>query len=336
MSIRRSNLLHPAAVRPDRRAPLVRDVRRARRHGPGAMRDRCARSTSGMRDDRGRSDAASCRGTMRRSPVGFVLYVTFPYRWSRRPVAYLLDLYVDDAMRGRGVGAGGADRTAGRHRARGGLAEDFLDDAGRQRKGPRALRQGGEAVAAGAVRSAPQRLLSSFHSTLPSTPMCCPVIRTPAGEARKAIIRRNVFRLDHRPQRDVTEQIPAHSPRPKRQGRPIWWRSPARSALPRIAPGRMAFTRTPCGPSSRARLDVRLEYARLGDHVGQPQRQTGLGARRADVDDQTQPCAFMSGITARAHRKCPVRLTPSVRFQSSSETSSAAAVGPAMPALCAR
>ena len=37
-------------------------------------------------------------------PVGFLLYLTHPYSWSLRPVAYLLDLYVEQASRGRGVG----------------------------------------------------------------------------------------------------------------------------------------------------------------------------------------------------------------------------------------
>jgi len=36
--------------------------------------------------------------------IAFLLYLTHPYSWSRRPIAYLLDLYVDPAARGAGVG----------------------------------------------------------------------------------------------------------------------------------------------------------------------------------------------------------------------------------------
>jgi GNAT superfamily N-acetyltransferase len=36
--------------------------------------------------------------------IGFLLYLTHPYSWSRRPIGYLLDLYVDPAIRGAGVG----------------------------------------------------------------------------------------------------------------------------------------------------------------------------------------------------------------------------------------
>jgi GNAT superfamily N-acetyltransferase len=36
--------------------------------------------------------------------IGFLLYLTHPYSWSCRPVAYLLDLYVEPANRGRGIG----------------------------------------------------------------------------------------------------------------------------------------------------------------------------------------------------------------------------------------
>ena len=35
--------------------------------------------------------------------IGFLLYVTHPYSWSRRPVAYLLDLYVEPGQRGHGI-----------------------------------------------------------------------------------------------------------------------------------------------------------------------------------------------------------------------------------------
>jgi GNAT superfamily N-acetyltransferase len=44
--------------------------------------------------------------------IGFLLYLTHPYSWSRRPIAYLLDLYVDPAMRGIGVGTALIERLA--------------------------------------------------------------------------------------------------------------------------------------------------------------------------------------------------------------------------------
>jgi GNAT superfamily N-acetyltransferase len=44
--------------------------------------------------------------------VGFLLYLTHPYSWSRRPIAYLLDLYVERAKRGRGIGRALIERLA--------------------------------------------------------------------------------------------------------------------------------------------------------------------------------------------------------------------------------
>jgi GNAT superfamily N-acetyltransferase len=44
--------------------------------------------------------------------VGFLLYLTHPYSWSRRPIAYLLDLYVEPAKRGRGIGTALIERLA--------------------------------------------------------------------------------------------------------------------------------------------------------------------------------------------------------------------------------
>jgi GNAT superfamily N-acetyltransferase len=38
-------------------------------------------------------------------PIGFLLYVTHPWSWSARQVAYLLDLYVAPSWRGRGIGS---------------------------------------------------------------------------------------------------------------------------------------------------------------------------------------------------------------------------------------
>lgn len=35
--------------------------------------------------------------------VGFAIWVTFPYSWSARPVAYLLDVFVEEAHRRQGI-----------------------------------------------------------------------------------------------------------------------------------------------------------------------------------------------------------------------------------------
>ena len=45
-------------------------------------------------------------------PIGFLLYLTHPYSWSRRPIAYLLDLYVEPAHRGHGIGRALIERLA--------------------------------------------------------------------------------------------------------------------------------------------------------------------------------------------------------------------------------
>jgi GNAT superfamily N-acetyltransferase len=37
-------------------------------------------------------------------PVGFALWVTFPYSWSARPIAYLLDVFVEERARRLGLG----------------------------------------------------------------------------------------------------------------------------------------------------------------------------------------------------------------------------------------
>ena len=44
--------------------------------------------------------------------IGFLLYLTHPYSWTRRSIAYLLDLYVDPGMRGSGVGTALIERLA--------------------------------------------------------------------------------------------------------------------------------------------------------------------------------------------------------------------------------
>jgi GNAT superfamily N-acetyltransferase len=44
--------------------------------------------------------------------IGFVLYLTHPYSWSRRSITYLLDLYVDPAVRGSGIGTALIERLA--------------------------------------------------------------------------------------------------------------------------------------------------------------------------------------------------------------------------------
>lgn len=44
--------------------------------------------------------------------IGFALYLTHPYSWSRRPVAYLLDLYVEPEARGAGIGTALIERLA--------------------------------------------------------------------------------------------------------------------------------------------------------------------------------------------------------------------------------
>lgn len=44
--------------------------------------------------------------------IGFALYLTHPYSWSRRPVAYLLDLYVEPEARGAGLATALIERLA--------------------------------------------------------------------------------------------------------------------------------------------------------------------------------------------------------------------------------
>src|SRR5689334_3961010 len=102
---------------------------------------------------------------------------------------------------------------------------------------------------------------------------------------------------------------------------------------PSTEPGQIALTRMPDGPSS---IDSDLVKpitphfdAAYGVRLGKP--------KRPAADDRLAMLALSlarnSGIACFAHRNCPVRLTASVRFQSSSATSTHGAVGPAMPAL---
>jgi GNAT superfamily N-acetyltransferase len=44
--------------------------------------------------------------------IGFLLYLTHPYSWSRRPIAYLLDLFVEPDSRGSGIGGALIERLA--------------------------------------------------------------------------------------------------------------------------------------------------------------------------------------------------------------------------------
>jgi GNAT superfamily N-acetyltransferase len=45
-------------------------------------------------------------------PIGFLLYVTHPWSWSARWVAYLLDIYVAPPSRGHGIGMALIERLA--------------------------------------------------------------------------------------------------------------------------------------------------------------------------------------------------------------------------------
>ena len=59
---------------------------------------------------RGAMDAANPLGLLiatdaTEEPIGFLLYVTHPWSWSARWVAYLLDFYVAPSWRGQGIGS---------------------------------------------------------------------------------------------------------------------------------------------------------------------------------------------------------------------------------------
>jgi GNAT superfamily N-acetyltransferase len=61
--------------------------------------------------------------------IGFLLYITHPYSWTRRPVTYLLDLYVDPAARGAGIGTALIERLAGIGREAGWLKIYWMTQA---------------------------------------------------------------------------------------------------------------------------------------------------------------------------------------------------------------
>lgn len=63
------------------------------------------------------------------SAIGFALYLTHPYSWSRRPVAYLLDLYVEPEARGAGLGTALIERLADTGRAAGWLKIYWMTQA---------------------------------------------------------------------------------------------------------------------------------------------------------------------------------------------------------------
>ncbi|MFO1090663.1 MAG: GNAT family N-acetyltransferase [Hyphomicrobiales bacterium] len=62
-------------------------------------------------------------------PVGFLLYVTHPYSWTRRPITYLLDLYVEPEGRGKGIGTALIERLAEIGRASGWLKVYWMTQA---------------------------------------------------------------------------------------------------------------------------------------------------------------------------------------------------------------
>lgn len=61
--------------------------------------------------------------------MGFLLYLTHPYSWTRRPITYMFDLYVDPAMRGLGVGTALIERLAAIGRERGWLKIYWMTQA---------------------------------------------------------------------------------------------------------------------------------------------------------------------------------------------------------------
>jgi len=61
--------------------------------------------------------------------MGFALYLTHPYSWSRRPVAYLLDLYVEPEARGAGLATALIERLADIGRAAGWLKIYWMTQA---------------------------------------------------------------------------------------------------------------------------------------------------------------------------------------------------------------
>jgi GNAT superfamily N-acetyltransferase len=62
-------------------------------------------------------------------PIGFLLYVTHPWSWSARDVAYLLDIYVEPSSRGRGLGSRLIEHLAGFGRKEGWLKIYWMTQA---------------------------------------------------------------------------------------------------------------------------------------------------------------------------------------------------------------
>lgn len=65
--------------------------------------------------------------------IGFLLYLTHPYSWSRRLIAYLLDLYVEPAARSAGVGTALIERLAAIGREAGWLKIYWMTQADNDR-----------------------------------------------------------------------------------------------------------------------------------------------------------------------------------------------------------
>jgi GNAT superfamily N-acetyltransferase len=61
--------------------------------------------------------------------IGFLLYLTHPYSWSRRPIAYLLDLFVEPDSRRGGIGGALIERLADIGRERGWLKIYWMTQA---------------------------------------------------------------------------------------------------------------------------------------------------------------------------------------------------------------
>ncbi len=65
--------------------------------------------------------------------IGFLLYLTHPYSWTRRPIAYLLDLYVEPEVRGLGVATALIERLSEIGRAAGWLKIYWMTQADNER-----------------------------------------------------------------------------------------------------------------------------------------------------------------------------------------------------------
>ena len=65
--------------------------------------------------------------------IGFALYLTHPYSWTRRSIAYLLDLYVEPEVRGKGLGTALMERLADIGREAGWLKIYWMTEADNER-----------------------------------------------------------------------------------------------------------------------------------------------------------------------------------------------------------